>query len=160
WILLAAAALLGCYAAATSLATPVATSLTLAGITVAGAVIAWAPRAARFEPGSQLEPVARRVTDAAEGGALFALPGAAASGAAILFTGAAREAGPGTIGATSAVLALSFLALALSLSVAAITQVARRESSPSLLVGATGGAVAVLVAALVAEGATALDLVV
>jgi hypothetical protein len=157
WLLLGVATVLGCYAAAASLADPVATTLTLAAITVAGAVIAWVPRTARSDPRSEV--VVLRVTDAAAGGALFALPGTAASGAAILFTGAISEPGPGHIGAASAVLTLSFLALALSLGIAAIIQVARREQSPPVLIGATSGATAVFIAALVAPGTTAIDIV-
>jgi hypothetical protein len=148
WILLGAATLLGLYAAATSLAQPAATALTLTAITVAGAVIALAPRPVRTDP--QAEMVGRRVTDGAAGGALFALPGAAAASMAILFTGV-----PG--GAT-AVLVMSCLALAVSLGVAAITQVARGEQSPPLLVGATAGAVAVFIATFVAKGAAVLDI--
>ena len=127
WILLGAAAILGFYAAATSLAQPSATALTLTAITLAGAGIAMAPRPARTDP--QAELVTRRVTDAAAGGAIFALPGAAAAATAIPFTGI-----PG--GAT-AVLVVSFIALTVSLGVAAITQVIRREQyHPRLIASA------------------------
>ena len=78
------------------------------------------------------------MSDAAAGGALFALPGAAAAGAAILF---------GDLpGGATVVLVMSFLALAVTLGYAAITQVARGAQSPPLLIGATAGAVAVAIA--------------
>src|SRR6185369_1447805 len=131
-------------------ARPAATSVTLTAITIAGAAIALLPSPHQTD-GNRLA-VTRRVTDAAGGGALFALPGAAAAGAAIVFGGL-----PG--GAT-VVLVLSFLALCVSLGVAALTQVARREPSPPLLAGATAAAVAVAVATVVAHGATTIDLVI
>ncbi len=169
WILLGAAAVLGFYAAATSLAEPSATALTLTAITLAGAGIAMAPRPARTDP--QAELVTRRVTDAAAGGAIFALPGAAAAATAIPFTGI-----PG--GAT-AVLVVSFIALTVSLAVAAIVQVIRREQyhprlvasadpqrvaeladdeqSTPLLVGASAATAAVVIAAIAANGIAGID---
>jgi hypothetical protein len=147
WILLGAAAVLGCYAAATSLAEPSATALTLFAITIAGAAIAMAPRHARTDP--QTEMVIQRVTDGAAGGAIFALPGAAAAAIAIPFTGI-----PG--GAT-VVLVVSYIALTVSLAVAALSQVIRREQSPPLLIGATAATVAVVIAAVLADGTTPID---
>ncbi|WP_433080508.1 SCO7613 C-terminal domain-containing membrane protein [Dactylosporangium sp. CA-052675] len=154
WVCLGAALLLGLYAAAAALIRPGATALTLTAIAVAGAAIAWLPRPHQTD-GDRLA-VTQRVADAAAGGALFALPGAAASGAAIVFGGL-----PG--GAT-VVLVLSFLALAVSLGVAALIQVARdragAEPSVPLLVGATAGAVAVGLATVIAPGATTIDFVI
>jgi hypothetical protein len=169
WILLGAAAILGLYAAATSLAQPSATALILTAITLAGTGIAMVPRPARTNP--QAELVARRVTDAAAGGAIFALPGAAAAATAIPFTGV-----PG--GAT-AVLVVSFIALTVSLAVAAITQVIRREQyrprlvdttdplrqpdleddeqGTPLLIGASAATVAVIIATFTARGVQPLD---
>ncbi|MEV6924743.1 hypothetical protein AB0M46_09560 [Dactylosporangium sp. NPDC051485] len=172
WACLTAAAILGTYAAAASLGRPAATAITLTAIAVAGGAIAMLPSPHRTSrsttaPGSLPRPAAeaatggnrlaatRRVTDAAAGGAVFALPGAAASAAAIAFGGL-----PG--GAT-VVLVLSYLALAVSLGVAALTQVARGEAAaPSrpLLGGATAGAIAVGIATVVAAGATTIDLVI
>jgi hypothetical protein len=150
WVCLSSALALGLYAAATSLARPAATALTLTAITVAGAAIALLPRPHRTDADGLM--VGRRVTDAAAGGALFAMPGAAAAGAAILF---------GDLpGGATVVLVMSFLALAVSLGFAAITQVARGVQSPPLLAGATAGAVAVGIATLVAKGATTIDLVI
>ncbi|HTJ37262.1 MAG TPA: hypothetical protein VL738_28875 [Dactylosporangium sp.] len=150
WACLGAGLGLGLYAAAASLTRPAATSITLTAITVAGAAIALLPSPHQTD-GNRLA-ASRRVTDAAAGGAIFALPGAAAAGAAIVFGGL-----PG--GAT-VVLVLSFLALAVGLGVAALTQVARGEQSPPLLAGATAGAVAVGIATVVAHGATTIDLVI
>ncbi|MER7275474.1 permease [Dactylosporangium sp. NPDC000244] len=154
WVCLGAALVLGLYAAAAALVRPGATALTLTAIAVAGAAIAWLPRPHQTD-GDRLA-VTQRVADAAAGGALFALPGAAASSAAIVFGGL-----PG--GAT-VVLVLSFLALAVSLGVAALIQVARDraggEPSVPLLAGATAGAVAVGLATVIAPGATTIDFVI
>ncbi|MGI5245389.1 SCO7613 C-terminal domain-containing membrane protein [Dactylosporangium sp. CA-139066] len=150
WACLGAALGLGLYAAAASLAGPAATSVTLTAITIAGAAIALLPSPHQTDGGRLA--VTRRVTDAAGGGALFALPGAAAAGAAIVF---------GDLpGGATVVLVLSFLALAVSLGVAALTQVARSEPSPPLLAGATAGAIAVGIATVAARGATTIDLVI
>src|SRR6185369_2844819 len=129
-------------------ARPAATAITLTAITVAGAAIALLPSPHQTD-GDRLAAT-RRVTDAAGGGALFALPGAAAAGAAIVF---------GDLpGGATVVLVLSFLALCVSLGVAALTQVARAgEPSVPLLSGATAGAVAVGLATVIAEGATTID---
>jgi len=168
-ILLGAAVILGLYAAATSLAQPSATALILTAITLAGAGIAMVPRPARTNP--QAELVARRVTDAAAGGAIFALPGAAAAATAIPFTGIP--------GGSTAVLVVSFIALTVSLAVAAITQVIRREQyrprlidtadplrqpdldddeqGTPLLIGASAATAAVVIATLTVHGIGALD---
>ncbi|MEU7869663.1 hypothetical protein [Dactylosporangium sp. NPDC049140] len=151
WVCLGAALGLGLYAAAAALVRPGATALTLTAITVAGAAIAWLPRPHHTD-GDRLA-VTQRVADAAAGGALFALPGAAAAAAAIVF---------GDLpGGATVVLVMSFLALAVSLAVAALTQVARGgEPSVPLLAGATAAALAVGLATVIAEGATTIDLVI
>ncbi|MFF5230324.1 SCO7613 C-terminal domain-containing membrane protein [Dactylosporangium sp. NPDC000521] len=150
WVCLSAALVLGLYAAAAGLARPASTALILLAISVAGAGIALLPRPHRID--AEGEYVTRRVADAGAGGALFALPGAAAAGAAILF---------GDLpGGATVVLVMSFLALAVTLGYAAITQVARGAQSPPLLIGATAGAVAVAIAVLRADGATTIDLVI
>ncbi|MFG2038347.1 SCO7613 C-terminal domain-containing membrane protein [Dactylosporangium sp. NPDC048998] len=150
WACLGAALVLGTYAAAASMTRPAATAITLTAITVAGAAIALLPSPHQTD-GNRMA-ASRRVSDAAAGGALFALPGAAAAAAAIVF---------GDLpGGATVVLVLSFLALAVSLGVAALTQVARGEPSPPLLAGATAGTVAVGVATVVARGATTIDLVI
>ncbi|WP_432831595.1 SCO7613 C-terminal domain-containing membrane protein [Dactylosporangium sp. CA-092794] len=150
WCCLAAALVLGMYAAAASLARPAATTITLTAITLAGAAIALLPRPHQTD-GNRLAAT-QRVGDAAAGGAIFALPGAAASAAAIVF---AELPGGATV-----ILVLSFLALAVSLGVAALTQVARGTPSRPLLAGATAGAAAVGAATLIADGATTIDLVI
>ncbi|MFI5914606.1 SCO7613 C-terminal domain-containing membrane protein [Dactylosporangium sp. NPDC051541] len=154
WVCLAAALVLGLYAAAASLVRPGATALTLTAITVAGAAIAWLPRPHQTD-GNRMAAT-QRVADAAAGGALFALPGAAAAGAAIVY---------GDLpGGATVVLVLSFLALAISLGVAALTQVARDrtggEPSVPLLAGATAGAIAVGLATVIVRGATTIDFVI
>ncbi|WP_433210640.1 SCO7613 C-terminal domain-containing membrane protein [Dactylosporangium sp. CS-047395] len=151
WVCLGAALVLGLYAAAAALVRPGATALTLTAIAVAGAAIAWLPRPHHTD-GDRLA-VTQRVADAAAGGALFALPGAAASAAAIVF---------GDLpGGATVVLVLSFLALAVSLGVAALTQVARNgEPSVPLLAGATAAAVAVGLATVLAPGAETIDFVI
>ncbi|MEV4509458.1 hypothetical protein AB0K00_10925 [Dactylosporangium sp. NPDC049525] len=150
WVCLGAALVLGLYAAAASLARPSATALTLVAIAIAGAAVALLPRPHRADANGDF--VTRRVSDAAAGGALFALPGAAAAGAAIVF---------GDLpGGATVVLVMSFLALAVTLGYAAITQVARGAQSPPLLIGATAGAVAVAIAVLRADGATTIDLMI
>ncbi|MER7002462.1 hypothetical protein ABT297_05365 [Dactylosporangium sp. NPDC000555] len=150
WVCLGAALVLGLYAAAASLTRPAATAITLTAIAVAGAAIALLPSPHQVD-GNRMAAT-RRVSDAAAGGALFALPGAAAAAAAIVF---------GDLpGGATVVLVLSFLALAVSLGVAALTQVARSEPSRPLLAGATAGTVAVGVATVVARGATTVDLVI
>ncbi|GLL03407.1 SCO7613 C-terminal domain-containing membrane protein [Dactylosporangium matsuzakiense] len=154
WVCLGAALVLGLYAAGASLVRPGATALTLTAITVAGAAIAWLPRPHQTD-GNRMATT-QRVADAAAGGALFALPGAAAAAAAIVF---------GDLpGGATVVLVLSFLALAISLGAAALTQVARdrRGGEPSvpLLAGATAGAVAVGLATVLADGAETIDFVI
>ncbi|MEU0554731.1 hypothetical protein [Dactylosporangium sp. NPDC006015] len=150
WVCLGAALVLGLYAAAAGLARPASTALILLAISVAGAGIALLPRPHRTD--AEGEYVTRRVADAGAGGALFALPGAAAAGAAIAF---------GDLpGGATVVLVMSFLALAVTLGYAAITQVARGAQSPPLLIGATAGTVAVAIAVLRADGATTIDLVI
>ncbi|WP_432979828.1 SCO7613 C-terminal domain-containing membrane protein [Dactylosporangium sp. CA-233914] len=150
-VCLGAALVLGLYAAGASLARPAATALTLTAITLAGAAIALLPRP--HQTGGERLAATQQVTDAAAGGALFALPGAAAAGAAIVF---------GDLpGGATVVLVLSFLALAVSLGVAAITQVARGgEPSAPLLSGATAGAVAVGVATVTVGGSSTIDFVI
>jgi hypothetical protein len=143
-----AAAVLGCYAAAASLTSADTTALTLTAITFAGAIIA-SPRPARPDP--YAEVVAQRVADAAAGGAAFAFPGAVATGMAALIGEQVIDTGAPVI------LAAAFLAEAASLAFVAVTLVARRRGSPPLLTGATAGAVAVAIAAILAPHTTVID---
>jgi hypothetical protein len=143
-----AATLIGCYAAAASLTTPDTTALTLTAITFAGAALA-SPRPARPDP--YAEVVAQQVADSAAGGAAFAFPGAVATGMAALIGTDRLAAGAPVI------LAASFLALAASLAFASVILVARRRPSTPLLLGATAGAAAVALAALLAPHTTVID---
>ncbi len=143
-----AAAVLGSYAAAASLTTADTTALTLTAITFAGALIA-SPRPARPDP--YAEVVAQQVADAAAGGAVFALPGAVATGMAALVGEEVVAVGAPVI------LAAGFLAEAASLAFVAVTLVARRRGSPPLLLGATAGATVVAFAAILAPHTTVID---
>jgi hypothetical protein len=149
---LAAAALVGLFAAGASLSRSGATALVLAAITFAGTVIA-APRPARTDPES--EAAAQQVSEAAAGGAAFALPGAVACGLAALI---GERVLPGA--GNQAILAGSFLAVSGTVGYAAMTQVARRRPSPPLLLGTTLGAGAVAIAALAAKPHAAIDIAV
>ncbi|MBT8225781.1 MAG: permease [Dactylosporangium sp.] len=151
WICLASSIVFACYAAATSLSRPSATTLILTAIVIAGASIAFSPRVARDDPDT--ERVVRRVSDVAGAGALLALPGAAAAGAATVLPGPSTDRIP-------MVLVASFLALAASIGAAALAQFSRREQSPPLLVGASIATLAVVTAAFVLPGAGALDMLV
>jgi len=147
-----AAAVVGGYAALTSLSHPAVTSLTLAALTLGGFVIAML-RPMRSDPESEL--AGRRIGDWAAGGAAFALPGAVSSG----LTALVREAVlPGAD--SSVVLAGGFLAVSGTLAYAAITLVAGRRRSTPLLTGTTLGALVVALSALVAPRTTIIDMAV
>jgi hypothetical protein len=151
WVRVGAAAALGFDAAGVSLAEPGAGAVTLTTIAVAGAMIGVAPR---LTPGLS-GPPAQLAGEAALGGAAFALPGAVAFGTAAL--------APGT--GPVPVLAAAFLAVAGTLSAAAVAQVARHMASPLLAGGAALGAITVAIATfrthvtLVDAGVSALLLV-
>lgn len=144
------AIILGGYAAAISLTQPTATALTLAELTIAGTAIAFSPWAARPMPATA--QVVRRVTDVAGAGAIFAMPGAAAAGAATLFSSGAAAT------RTPVVLVASFIALAVSVGAAALVQLARGTQSLSLLIGAAMATFGVLIATFFVPGATAMDM--
>ena len=144
WLRIAAATLLGGYAAGVSLARPDVAALTLTGLAIAGAAVGTAPRL--FE--GPLGPHAERAADAGWGAAGFALPGAIAFATA----GTTTNSGPVPI------LAATFLTVAGTLTATAITQVARGHPSPLLVSGTTAGAVVTAVAALQAPGVALVDL--
>lgn len=146
------AAILAGHAAVSSLARPSSTALTLAVITVAGAAIASAPRVTRPDPDT--ERLATLTTDSAGCAALLALPGATAAGMALVVGDAAEHLH------TPLILFGCFIALAISVGVTALAQLARGKRSTPLLVGASTATAGVLLAAILAPGATALDLVV
>jgi hypothetical protein len=96
------------------------------------------------------------VGDWAAGAAALALPGAVVTGA--LAVSDPGGGPPATEAVTVPALAVGFLAVAGTLSYAAVFQVARREISLPLTVGTGLGAVSLAAAALFAPGATAPDL--
>jgi len=137
-----AALVVGLAAAATSLARPDLTAGVLTGLAFAGGVIGTAPR---WWPPAD---AAKRITaDAALGGAAAALPGAAATSVVAWVPAASAVA----------ILGASFLAVAGSLSAAAMITVGQRRTSAPLAAGGTAGALAVTIASFGAEGATVFD---
>jgi hypothetical protein len=147
WIRIGCAAVLGCYATGVSLARPGTAALTLTALAVSGAMIGAAPRLA-FTAGSRGAALA---AEAAFGGAAFALPGAVANATAALTPAGQLPSAPGPI------LAAAYLALAGTLSAAAIARVARATSSPLPVLGATLGAVVVALVAFLAPRVVLLD---
>jgi hypothetical protein len=152
WICLSAALVLGLWASAASLTRPAATAITLAVIAVAGATLAYGPRTARTDPADEI--VAGMASDAAAGGAVFALPGAVATFVSTLVYGQTDPR------ATRAVLVATFLAVAAVLTFAALVQVARRKSSPPIVAGATAAASVVALASLLVDQRNTIDIAV
>ncbi|GAA5195187.1 hypothetical protein GCM10023322_61350 [Rugosimonospora acidiphila] len=146
WVRIVAALIVGCYAVGVALARPDAAALALTGITIAGAAIGVAPRLAEGSLGAQAE----RATEAGWAGAAFALPGAVAFATA----GTAQSAGSGPV----PVLAAAFVAVAGTLTAAAVAQVARERPAPLLVAGSTLGTAAVSIAAFVAGGVPLVDI--
>lgn len=144
WTRIGVAVLLGFYAAALSLGRPGAGALVLTAIAIAGAMIGAAPRLGFTASG----PAAALVSEAAFGGAAFALPGAVAFATAAL----AAEGGP-----PGPILASAYLAVAGTLGAAAIAQVARATTSPLPTTGATLGAIVVALVAFLAPHVAVLD---
>ncbi|OLB78641.1 MAG: hypothetical protein AUI14_12640 [Actinobacteria bacterium 13_2_20CM_2_71_6] len=144
-IRIGAAALLGFYATGISIARPGGAALTLTGLAVAGAMIGAAPRLGFAVAGRGPELVG----EAALGAAAFALPGAVAFATAALQPGS--EA-PGPI------LSASFLAVAGTLSAAALVRVARAATTPLPTLGATLGAVTVAITAYQSRHVALVDL--
>ncbi len=130
WVRVGTAALLGFYATAISLARPGAAAITLTTLAVAGVMIGVAPWL-EFTAGGRPTEV---VTEAALGGAAFALPGAVAFAVAALDP---QNKAPGPI------LAAGFLAVAGTLGGATLARVARAATTPLPTLGATLGAVTV-----------------
>jgi hypothetical protein len=145
WVRVGAAALLGSYATTIAVARAGAGAVTFTAFAVAGTVIGVLPilsTAAQRPTGAPEPPEMperrRIVGDAALGGAAFAFPGAVAFATAALIP----QDSPRGAGAVP-ILAAAFLAVAGSLGVTAVTQVARGRSSPLLVGGASLGAVTV-----------------
>ncbi|GIF12472.1 SCO7613 C-terminal domain-containing membrane protein [Actinoplanes teichomyceticus] len=146
----AAAGTVGLFGAGAALSACWLTAAVLTALAGAGVMVTFAAR--------QL-PVrlfAWVIGDWASGAAALAIPGAAVTGAlAISDTG---QGPPPTAGATVPALAAGFLAVAGTLSYAAVFQVARREISLPLTAGTGLGALAMAAAALFAPGKTTPDL--
>jgi hypothetical protein len=173
WIGIGAAFTVGAYATGIAIARPAAQALLLIVFAIGGAAIGATMLLPAFATAPATTPLAApatlprmvagairlrgmrpnaRAADAGWGGAAFALPGAIAAATAALSS-------PGVI-SPEAVLAASFVTVAGTLSVAAVSQVARRRPSPLLVGGAGLGALAVAIAAIRTQGLSSLDLVV
>jgi hypothetical protein len=146
----AAAGIVGMFGAGAALATAALTASVLTAYAGAGVMVAIVARQAPTRIYAWL------VGDWAAGAAAFALPGlVAAAGVALHSTDGPS---PDTPEATVPVLAASFVAVAVTLAYAAVTQVARREVNAPLTLGTGLGALAVTLAAFRAPGATAADI--
>ncbi|MEV6350071.1 hypothetical protein [Actinoplanes sp. NPDC051851] len=146
----AAAGVVGLFGAGAALAACWLTAAVLTALAGAGVMVAIAARQIPFRIFAWV------IGDWAAGAAALAVPGAAVTAAlAISDTGSGP---PPTAASTVPALAAGFLAVAGTLSYAAVFQVARREVSFPLTVGTGLGAVAMAVAALVAPGAEPPDL--
>ncbi|MEU4421868.1 hypothetical protein AB0F81_14680 [Actinoplanes sp. NPDC024001] len=145
-----AAGVVGLFGAGASLSASWLTAAVLTAIAGAGVMVAIAARQIPVRLFAWL------VGDWAAGAAALAIPGAAVTAAlAISDTGGGP---PPTAGSTVPALAAGFLAVAGTLSYAAVFQVAHREISLPLTAGTGLGALAMAFAALFAPGAAAPDL--
>ncbi|HEY1487082.1 MAG TPA: hypothetical protein VGF84_13330, partial [Micromonosporaceae bacterium] len=135
WIGVGSAFAVGAYATGISIATPTGQAVLLGVLTIGGALIAAGGTSAVRVLG--IVPDGRTI-EAAWGTAAFTLPGAVAAATAI----------PAPHGAVvaEAVIASTFIAVAATLTAAAITQVAWRRPIPLLTGGAMLGALATAIA--------------
>ncbi len=146
---IAAAATVGLFGAGAALSAPWLTAAVLTALAGAGVMITVAARQIPIRLYAWL------VGDWASGAAALALPGAVVTGAlAVSDTG---NGPPATESVTVPALAVGFLAVAATLSYAAVFQVARREVSIPLTAGTGLGAIALALAALLAPAATPPD---
>ncbi|GAA0488513.1 hypothetical protein Ade02nite_72400 [Paractinoplanes deccanensis] len=145
----AAAAVVGLFGAGSALSAPWLTAAVLTALAGAGVMIAVAARQIPIRLYAWL------VGDWASGAAALALPGAVVTAA--LAVSDRGDGPPPTEAVTVPALAVGFLAVAATLSYAAVFQVARREISLPLTAGTGLGAIALALAALLAPGATAPD---
>jgi hypothetical protein len=144
-----AAGVVGLFGAGAALSASWLTAAVLTALAGAGVMVAVAARQIPIRLYAWL------VGDWAAGAAALALPGAVVTGALAVSD---KGGGPPATGAvTVPALAVGFLAVAGTLSYAAVFQVARREISLPLTVGTGLGAVSLALAALVAPGATTPD---
>ncbi|MGX6602644.1 SCO7613 C-terminal domain-containing membrane protein, partial [Micromonosporaceae bacterium Da 78-11] len=146
----AAAGVVGLFGAGAALSASWLTAAVLTALAGAGVMVAVAARQIPIRLYAWL------VGDWAAGAAALALPGAVVTGA--LAVSDAGGGPPPTEAVTVPALAVGFLAVAGTLSYAAVFQVARREISLPLTVGTGLGAVSLALAALLAPGSTAPDL--
>ncbi|MFI1990116.1 SCO7613 C-terminal domain-containing membrane protein [Actinoplanes sp. NPDC020271] len=148
----AAAGLVGLFGAGAALAATWLTAAVLTALAGAGVMVTFAARQIPFKI------YAFVIGDWASGAAALAIPGAAVTAAlAISDTG---QGPPPTAAATVPALAAGFLAVAGTLSYAAVFQVARREISLPLTAGTGLGALALAAAAIVAPGRAPADVAV
>jgi hypothetical protein len=145
----AAAGVVGLFGACAALSASWLTAAVLTALAGAGVMVAIA---ARQIP---VRLFAWVIGDWASGAAALAIPGAAVTAA--LAVSDPGGGPPPNAGSTVPALAAGFLAVAGTLSYAAVFQVARREISLPMTVGTGLGAVAMALAALFAPGATAPD---
>ncbi|GID96060.1 SCO7613 C-terminal domain-containing membrane protein [Amorphoplanes digitatis] len=147
---IAAAGVVGLFGAGAALSASWLTAAVLTAIAGAGVMVAVAARQIPVRLYAWL------VGDWASGAAALAIPGAVVT--AVLATKDPGGGPPPTEAVTVPALALGFLAVAGTLTYAAVFQVARREVSLPMTAGAAGGAAAMAIAALFAPGATAPDI--
>ncbi|MGW4947188.1 SCO7613 C-terminal domain-containing membrane protein [Actinoplanes sp. NPDC004185] len=147
---IAAAGVVGLFGAAAALSASWLTAAVLTALAGAGVMVAVAARQIPVRLYAWL------VGDWASGAAALAIPGAVVT--AVLATRDPGGGPPPTESVTVPALAMGFLAVAGTLTYAAVFQVARREISLPLTVGAGAGAVAMALAALLSPGATAPDI--
>ncbi|HET9516270.1 MAG TPA: hypothetical protein VFO77_00940 [Actinoplanes sp.] len=146
---IAAAGVVGLFGAGAALSAPYLTAATLTALAGAGIMVAVAARQLPTRLYAWL------IGDWAAGAAALALPGAVVTAGLAL---AAHGNGLPPTSATVPTLAAGYLAVACTLTYAAVSQVARREISTPLTIGTGLGALAVTMAALRAPGAGAPDL--
>ncbi|BCY05747.1 SCO7613 C-terminal domain-containing membrane protein [Actinoplanes sp. L3-i22] len=148
----ATAGVVGLFGAGAALSATWLTAAVLTALAGAGVMVTIAARQIPFKIFAWV------IGDWASGAAALAIPGAAVTAAlAISDTG---QGPPPTAAATVPALAAGFLAVAGTLSYAAVFQVARREISFPLTLGTGVGAVALAVAALFAPGRAPADVAV
>ncbi|HEY2795908.1 MAG TPA: hypothetical protein VGJ28_26330, partial [Micromonosporaceae bacterium] len=149
WIGIGSAFVVGAYAAGISIAHPAGQAVLLGLLTIGGAFIAAYGSTAVGIVGIAPD---RRTIEAAWGSAAFALPGAVAAATAI----------PAPHGAVvaEAVIAATFIAVAATLSAAAIAQVAWRRPVQLVTGGATLGALATSIATVRTPHLASVDIVI
>jgi hypothetical protein len=145
----AAAGTVGLFGAGAALSASWLTAAVLTALAGAGVMLAVAARLIPFKLYAWV------IGDWAAGAAALALPGAVVTAA--LAVSDKGDGPPPTEAVTVPALAVGFLAVAATLSYAAVFQVARREVSVPLTAGTGLGAVALALAALMAPGATPPD---